>query len=88
MHGEMRHENGVVMLGTAELPKGSPGIYLVVEDVDAHRDRGRANWAEIVYPPEVTAFGTRRRRARVPEGREWSFGTCAPFTLAPEQGGG
>lgn len=86
MHGEMRHGNGVIMLGTEERPKGSPGIYLVVEDVDAHYEAAKAAGADIVYPPEDTEFGTRRYRARDPEGHEWSFGTYAPSTVAPSWG--
>ncbi|MEM7488045.1 MAG: VOC family protein, partial [Pseudomonadota bacterium] len=78
--------NGVLMLGSVETApaKGSPGIYLVVEDVDAHHARAVAAGAEVVYPPEDTEFGTRRWRARDPEGHEWSFGTYAPQTTAPE----
>jgi uncharacterized glyoxalase superfamily protein PhnB len=85
-HGEMRHGDGVVMLGTGEAAKGSPGIYLVVDDVDAHYARARDAGAEIVYPPEDTEFGTRRWRARDPEGHEWSFGTYAPSTTPPAWG--
>jgi uncharacterized glyoxalase superfamily protein PhnB len=80
MHGEMAHGGGVVMLGSVDAAagKGSPGIYLVVGDVDAHHARAVAAGAEIVYPPEDTEFGTRRYRARDPEGHEWSFGSYAP----------
>ena len=85
-HGEMRFGNGVIMLGTAEAAKGSPGLYLVVEDVDAHFETAKKAGAEIVYPPEDTEFGTRRYRARDPEGHEWSFGTYAPSTEAPAWG--
>lgn len=80
MHGEMAHGEGVVMLGSvdADANKGSPGLYLVVDDVEAHHARAAEAGAEIVYPPEDTEFGTRRYRARDPEGHEWSFGTYAP----------
>ncbi|MEM7645167.1 MAG: VOC family protein [Pseudomonadota bacterium] len=86
VHGEMRHGNGVIMLGSATeaSAKGSPGLYLVVADVDAHYDRAIAAGADVVYPPEDTAFGTRRWRARDPEGHEWSFGSYAPQTTAPD----
>ena len=88
MHGEMRHGNGVIMLGSADAApaKQSPGLYLVVADVDAHFARAEAAGAEIVYPPEDTPFGTRRYRARDPEGHEWSFGTYQPQTEAPAWG--
>jgi uncharacterized glyoxalase superfamily protein PhnB len=88
MHAEMRHGSGVVMIGSVdELPvTGSPGIYLVVEDVDGHHARARAAGAEVVYGPEDTEFGTRRWRARDSEGHEWSFGTYAPSTEQPSWG--
>ncbi len=82
MHAELTHGNGVVMLGSGEAAKGSPGIYLVVEDVDAHFATAQAAGIEVVYPPEDTEFGTRRWRARDAEGHEWSFGTYQPQTVA------
>ncbi|CTQ48810.1 VOC family protein [Jannaschia donghaensis] len=81
-HAELRHGNGIVMMGTADLPKGSPGLYLVVEDVAAHHERAMAVGATEVYPPEPTEWGTWRWRAQDPEGHEWSFGTYAPSTVA------
>jgi len=86
VHGEMRFGDGMIMLGSVEArpATGSPGVYLVVADVDAHYERARAAGAEIVYPPEDTEFGTRRYRARDPEGHEWSFGTYQPQTEAPQ----
>ena len=54
------------------------GVYVVVEDVDAHHERAVAAGAEIVYPPEATEWGTRRYRALDPEGYEWSFGSYVP----------
>ena len=89
-HAELAHGSGVVMLGstTAEaqgvtqVPEGT-GVYLVVADVDAHHAGARAAGAEIVHGPEDTEFGTRRYRARDPEGYEWSFGTYAPEAKAP-----
>ena len=82
-HAELAHGNGVIMLGTADLPHGSPGIYLVVPDADAHHAAAVAAGAEVVYPPEDTGWGARRWRARDPEGHEWSFGTYAPSTEPP-----
>jgi uncharacterized glyoxalase superfamily protein PhnB len=90
LHAEMRFGNGAIMLGTAtgeqraqvpwDLPAGR-GIYLYVEDVDAHYERARAAGAHIVYPPEDTEFGTRRYRALDLDGYEWSFGTYRPSPL-------
>ncbi|MEM9429133.1 MAG: VOC family protein [Pseudomonadota bacterium] len=89
MHGEMRFGTGVIMLGSVDAPSAgaSPGIYLVVEDVDTHHAQAVAAGATIVYPPDDTEFGTRRYRARDPEGHEWSFGTYQPRPVAPDWGG-
>ena len=76
----------MVMIGTAEAARGSPGLYLVVEDVDAVAAAAKAAGAEEVYPPEDTEFGTRRWRCRDPEGHEWSVGTYAPQSEPPAWG--
>jgi uncharacterized glyoxalase superfamily protein PhnB len=90
MHAEMAFGGDVVMIGTGEPPAEGDaaataptghGIYVVVEDVDAHHERAKAAGARIVYGPEDTAFGTRRYRALDPEGYEWSFGTYSPSAL-------
>ncbi|MGB0498550.1 MAG: VOC family protein [Rubricella sp.] len=88
VHGEMRFGDGVIMLGTVDHPpaRQSPGVYVVVADVDAHYERAKAAGADIVYPPEDTEFGTRRYRARDIEGHEWSFGTYQPQTEPPQWG--
>ena len=87
MHAEMSFGSGVIMLGTAteeqmkqnyqNIPAGV-GIYVCVDNVDAHYDRAKAAGAHIVYGPEATEFGTRRYRTRDLEGYEWSFGTYRP----------
>src|SRR3954469_8073522 len=50
-HAELRHGNGIVMLGsaTAEMPAagGAGGIYVLVDDPDAHSAQARAAGAEI-----------------------------------------
>ena len=84
-HAEMRHRDGVIMIGTGEAARGSPGADLVVEDVDAHHARAVEAGAEVVCPPEATEFGTGRGRARAPEGLERSFGTYVPSTKPPDR---
>ncbi|MFX3679743.1 VOC family protein [Oceaniradius stylonematis] len=83
LHAEMRFGDGMVLLGTAKAAKGSPGIYVVVDDVNAHHGRARAAGATIVYPPEQTEWGTWRYRCTDPEGHEWTFGSYRPQTEAP-----
>ena len=87
VHAEMRFGGGVLMLGTAEPPPvtspggvspNAHGVYVQVDDVDAHFERARQAGARVVYPPEDTGFGTRRYRVLDPGGYEWSFGSYAP----------
>lgn len=83
VHGEMRFGNGVIMVGTGAPSMGSVGIYVVVAEIDAHLARAEAAGAVIVEALHDTEFGTRRYRARDPEGYVWSFGTYAPQTSPP-----
>ena len=86
-HAEATFGDGALMMGTAEHPTAplegtsvGQGIYVYVEDVDAHFDRARASGARVVYPSEDTEWGTRRYRVLDPEGYEWSFGSYRPGT--------
>ena len=86
VHAELRLGNGLVMLGPArsEAPatrgKGG-GIYVVVDDPDAHCARAREAGAEIVRELNDTDYGSREYGARDPEGNVWSFGTYQPFAV-------
>jgi uncharacterized glyoxalase superfamily protein PhnB len=82
-HAEMRLGNGIVMFGSAAADTDNPwaeadGVYVVVDDVDAHHARALAAGAEIVRPPNDTDYGAREYTARDLEGRLWSFGTYRP----------
>jgi uncharacterized glyoxalase superfamily protein PhnB len=55
------------------------GLYLIVEDVDAHAGRARAAGAEIFEGPEEKGYGGRGYSARDPEGNVWSFGSYDPW---------
>ena len=83
VHAEMAFGNGVILMGTADLPRGTPGIYVVVEDVAAHHAQAMAAGATLVYGPEKTEWGTERYRVTDPEGQEWTFGTYQPQTEPP-----
>jgi uncharacterized glyoxalase superfamily protein PhnB len=87
LHAELRVGGDRIMLGStgpgqrshaADAESPGHGTYVVVDDVDGHHARAAAAGATIVYGPEATDFGTRRYRARDPEGYEWSFGTYRP----------
>ena len=88
-HAQLSFGTGVVMLATVrddELQMKSPhdlggvnqGIYVYLEEVDAHCERARAAGAEIIRGPENTDYGSREYTARDLEGHLWSFGTYRP----------
>jgi uncharacterized glyoxalase superfamily protein PhnB len=85
-HAELRFGNGIVMVGssTPDLPAtrgvGEPGqgIYIVVDDVDAHFEGARAAGAEIISELRDRGY-SREYSARDPEGNAWQFGTYQPF---------
>lgn len=92
-HAEMSLGRGMIMLSSAKddalgmkTPRGlgavTQGIYVYVEDVDAHHERAKAAGAEIVIELQDTHYGSREYAARDPEGNLWSFGTYAPPTWA------
>ena len=85
-HAELRFGNGLVMLGSAQPELAATrgrggGIYIVIDDVEAHHERARANGAEITRAPHDTDYRSREYAARDPEANVWSFGTYQPFAL-------
>ena len=55
------------------------GLYLIVEDVDAHAARARRAGAEIFLEPRDQPYGGRGYSARDREGYVWSFGSYDPW---------
>ncbi|MET8750579.1 VOC family protein [Streptomyces sp. NPDC059104] len=87
MHAELAYGNGAVMLGSkgrggafdkAMEGAGPSGVYLVVDDVDAHHRRAVEHGVEILMEPTDQDYGSRDYMARDAEGNVWSFGTYAP----------
>ncbi|MFD3549484.1 VOC family protein [Streptomyces sp. NPDC058655] len=87
VHAELSYGNGAVMLGskgrggvfdTAMEAAGPAGVYVVVEDVDAHHRRAVEHGVEILMEPTDQDYGSRDYTARDAEGNIWSFGTYAP----------
>ncbi|MBZ9595194.1 MULTISPECIES: VOC family protein [Streptomyces] len=87
VHAELAYGNGVVMLGSkgtggafdkAMEGAGPAGVYVVVEDVDAHHLRAVEHGVEILMGPTDQDYGSRDYMARDGEGNIWSFGTYAP----------
>jgi uncharacterized glyoxalase superfamily protein PhnB len=76
VHAEMSLGPGIVMFGPGE--PASQGVYVGVEDADAHYEQAKAAGAEIVREIEDTPYGSREYTAKDPEGHVWSFGTYRP----------
>jgi uncharacterized glyoxalase superfamily protein PhnB len=94
-HAELGLGPGTVMLGTAgddELGPDAPrdsgaasvGLYVYVDDVDAHHARAVAAGAEVARALEDTDYGSREYTVRDPEGHLWSFGTYRPGAAPAE----
>ncbi|MEU4731354.1 VOC family protein [Streptomyces sp. NPDC023588] len=87
VHAELAYGNGIVMLGSkgtggvfarAMEGAGPCGVYVVVDDVDAHHRRAAEHGAEVLMEPTDQDYGSRDYMARDAEGNIWSFGTYAP----------
>jgi uncharacterized glyoxalase superfamily protein PhnB len=75
-HAEISLGPGIVMFGPGDAD--DHGIYVAVDDADAHYERAKAAGAEIVREIEDTDYGSREYTARDLEGNVWSFGTYRP----------
>ncbi|MGI5399854.1 VOC family protein [Streptomyces sp. CA-135486] len=87
VHAELTYGNGMVMLGSkgtgSEFDKlmkdgGPTGVFVHVDDVDAHHAGALEHGADIVMPPTDQDYGARDYMARDIEGNVWSFGTYSP----------
>jgi PhnB protein len=80
-HAEMKIRGASIFLGSPgeqypnpkELGQETVGIYVLVEDVDAHYERAKAAGAEIFEEPADQDYGHRRYTAIDPEGHHWYF---------------
>jgi len=87
VHGEVRVGDADIWLhrATAEHGLDSPlasdvassGLFVHVDDVDAHYERARAAGARIDSAPVDQPYGQREYGARDPEGHRWWFATPA-----------
>ena len=71
---------GTIMFGQGD--PGDQGVYVAVEDADAHYERAKAAGAEITRDIEDTPYGSREYSARDLAGHSWSFGTYRPGPAA------
>jgi uncharacterized glyoxalase superfamily protein PhnB len=84
MHGEMSLNGWRIMMGQGAKQWGmiSPreskvatmGVFIYLDDVDAHHARAQAAGAEIVHPPHDEPYG-RTYTARDLDGHPWFFTT-------------
>jgi len=84
-HAQLTIGPGMIMLGSGSHEANNAwdtvpqGVYVQVEDVDAHYARAKAAGAEIVRDLANTDYGSREYSVRDPEGHLWSFGTYDPW---------
>jgi len=95
MHAEMQLAEGVIMLGCPgpqyknpkRLGQTTQGLYVYVDDVDAHFGHAKEEGASILETPNDQVYGDRRYSAADPEGHEWFFAThlrdVAPEDMKP-----
>ncbi|MER6511843.1 VOC family protein [Nonomuraea sp. NPDC001636] len=75
-HAELFVEDDLIMIGRGR--PGGPGVYIAVDDVDAHHDRARAAGAVITMELTDQPYGSREYACKDPEGNSWFFGTYRP----------
>jgi len=92
MHAQLTFGNGMVMLGSMKdteygkllvRPRAAGGVtmgvYVIVEDPDAHFARAKAAGAEITREPVTQDYGGRDYTCKDPEGHVWTFGSYDPW---------
>lgn len=93
-HAEMRLGDAAIYLGDPggdyrnpkRLGQETVGIYVLVDDVDAHFERAKAAGAEIDQEPEDQEYGDRRYTATDLEGHVWFFAQPIRQVGAEERG--
>ncbi|MEV0625044.1 VOC family protein [Nonomuraea wenchangensis] len=75
-HAELLVGDDIVMIGQGR--PGGPGIYVAVDDVDAHHDRAVAAGARVTMALVDQPYGSREYGCADPEGNTWWFGTYRP----------
>ena len=82
-HAEMKLGDGHIFMGNPGEGYRNPkeqggetiGLYIYVDDVDAHFERARDAGAQITEEPVDQEYGERRYTAIDPEGHKWFFAT-------------
>jgi uncharacterized glyoxalase superfamily protein PhnB len=89
-HAQLAHGSGLIMVGHTgggglRLVKSAgalcalhAGVYVFVDDVDAHCERARAAGATVLLEPADQPWGDRMYCAVDPEGQFWMFARHLP----------
>ena len=84
VHAELRFGAGLIAVSSAgpgddanQWSAVRQGVYVAIDDPDAHHAQARAAGVEILKPPHDTDYGSREYWARDVGGHLWSFGTYA-----------
>ncbi|WP_433324272.1 VOC family protein [Spirillospora sp. CA-294931] len=77
VHAELRYATGILMI-TQQDEATTGGLYVAVDDPDAHHARAKAAGAEITMELVDQPYGSREYGARDLEGNIWYFGTYRP----------
>jgi uncharacterized glyoxalase superfamily protein PhnB len=82
VHAELRRDGGVVGINSATPPvENNPwssvlqGVYVTIDDVDAHHACAQSAGARIAITPYDTHYGSREYSAWDVQGHLWGFGT-------------
>jgi PhnB protein len=83
MHAEVELDGGVVMFGTPspdyknpkEIGSHTQGVYVYVDDVDAHFEHAKDAGVSITKETEDQFYGDRSYTCEDPEGHLWWFAT-------------
>ncbi|MEU7002431.1 VOC family protein [Nonomuraea sp. NPDC046570] len=75
-HAELRVGDDMIMVGLGK--PGGPGIYVAVDDPDAHLARARSAGATITMDLVDQPYGSREYGCADPQGNLWFFGTYRP----------
>jgi uncharacterized glyoxalase superfamily protein PhnB len=81
-HAELRRDGGVIGISSATPPVSTnpwssvlQGVYVTIDDVDAHHARAQSAGARIAITPYDTHYGSREYSALDVQGHLWGFGT-------------
>jgi uncharacterized glyoxalase superfamily protein PhnB len=85
-HAQLRLGNALIMVSSPRPGEqagpggGVNGVYVIVEDADAHHERAKAADATILSAPRDEDYGGRDYGVLDLAGNRWSFGTYRPET--------